>query len=230
MPAVLTDGTVVASFVDDIDSKPYFPRRRAWVVRSSDGASTFSTPLFVNDVCGSPPVFQLSALVADTSGGPFRDRLYFACRQSGGGPVVVTASGDRGDTWNRPGVAVGPIEIDVQALRVMTMAVNNKGVLGVLTVQRKRSGEPCLAVDFSASFDGGTTFTSPSSVSTSTCDKSPVEDIAGRMIPTYGDYLGLVTMPNGRFRAMWPEMREGASVLLTTAIEVGGRVAAPANR
>jgi len=230
MPAVLADGTVVASFVDDIDSRPYFPRRRAWVVRSSDGASTFSVPLFVNDVCGSPPGFQLSALVADTSDGPFRDRLYFACRQSGGGPVVVTASADRGDTWSRPGVAVGPTEIDAQMLRVMTMAVNNKGVLGVLRVQRKKSGEPCLAADFSASFDGGATFTSPSRVSTSSCGNSPVDAIAGRMIPTYGDYFGLVTTPDGRFRAMWPEMREGASVLLTAVIEVDGRVAAPANR
>jgi hypothetical protein len=37
-----------------------------------------------------------------------------------------------------------------------------------------------------------------------------------------------VTTPDGRFRAMWPEMRDGHSVLLTTAIEVNGHAVAPA--
>ena len=37
----------------------------------------------------------------------------------------------------------------------------------------------------------------------------------------------LVTTPDGRFRAMWPEMRSGASVLLTSVIEVDGPVAVP---
>ncbi|PYR17172.1 MAG: hypothetical protein DMF94_24875 [Acidobacteria bacterium] len=229
MPAVLTDGTVVASFVDDATGRPYFPRRRAWVVRSSDGATTFSPPLFVNDVCGSPPSFQLSALVADTSDGPFRDRLYFACRQSGGGSVVVTASGDRGDTWNRPGVAVGTSPVNADARRVMTMAVNNKGVLGVLVVERRaKTGDQCLSADFYASLDGGASFTPPAEVSASSCGTSPVDAIAERMFPTYGDYFGLVTSPDGRFRAMWPEMRDGHSVLLTTVIDVDGRATAPA--
>jgi len=223
MPVVLGDGTVVASYVDDVDTRPYFPRRRAWVVRSTDGATTFSEPLFVNDTCGPPPTFQLSALAVDTSDGPFRDRLYFACRQNDGGPIVVSHSADRGDTWNRPGVAVGPGAIDTQARRVMTMAVNNKGVLGVLTVERKPSGVPCLATDFSASLDGGTTFTAPARVSASTCGTSPADEIAGRMVPTYGDYFGLVTLPDGRFRAMWPQMRDGHAVLLTTTISVEGR-------
>jgi hypothetical protein len=228
MPAVLTDGTVVASFVDDTMGRPGLPRRRAWVVRSSDGATTFSPPLFVNDVCGPPPNFQLSALVADTSNGPFRDRLYFACRQSDGGSVVVTASGDRGDTWNRPGVAVGTSPADAAARRVMTMAVSNKGVLGVLVVERRaKAGDHCLFADFYASLDGGASFTSPTGVSASSCGTSPADAIAERMFPTYGDYFGLVTSPDGRFRVMWPEMRGGASVLLTTALEVEGQAKVP---
>ena len=228
MPAVLADGTVFASFVDDAPAQPSFPRRRAWVVRSADGGATFSPPLFVNDVCGSPPSFQLSALAADTSSGPFRDRLYFACRQNAGGPVVVTASGDRGHAWNRPGVAVGPADTDTLARRVMTLAVNKEGVLGVLTVQRKPGTDPCLMTDFSASLDGGATFSAPSRVSASSCGTSPADEIAGRMIPTYGDYHGLAAMPDGRFIAMWPEMSDGHSVLRTATIEVEGRVAAPA--
>jgi hypothetical protein len=222
MPVVLADGTIVASFVDN----PAFARRRAWVVRSSDGGTTFSEPLFVTDACGPPPGFQLSALAVDTSDGPFRDRLYFACRRSDGGRIVVTASGDRGDSWNRPGVEAGPAGTNAEARRVMTLAVNNRGVLGVLTVQRTASSDPCLETDFSASLDGGTTFTPPARVSASACGTSPVDVIAGRMMPTYGDYFGLVTTPDGRFRAVWPEMRDDHSVLLTAIVEVDGHATA----
>jgi len=48
--------------------------------------------MVVNDVCGPPASFQLSAMVADTSSGRFRDCLYFACRQHAGGSIVVTSS------------------------------------------------------------------------------------------------------------------------------------------
>jgi len=223
MPVVLADGTVLASFVDGIYEGPPLASRRAWVVRSTDGATTFSEPLFVNDACGPPPPFQLSALAADTSNGPFRDRLYYACRQRDGGPIVVSHSQDRGDTWNRPPVAAGPRGLDTHARRVVTMAVNNTGVLGVLTVERKPSGAPCLATDFSASLDGGATFTPPARVSSSSCGTSSADEIAGRLTPTYGDYFGLVALADGRFRAVWPEMRDGHSVLLTTTIAVDAK-------
>jgi hypothetical protein len=228
MPAVLSDGTVVSSFVDDASSGLKFERRRAWVMSSTDGATTFAPPRLANDVCGPPPGFQLSALVADTSDGPFKDRLYFACRKSGGGPVVVVASGDKGNTWNRPGVVVGPVQADVDARRVMTLAVNAKGVLGVLVVERHvKARDACLEATFSASHDGGASFSAGQRVAVSSCAATPADVIATRMFPSYGDYYGLVAMPDGRFRAMWPEMRDGASVLLTTTIQVEGASMAP---
>jgi hypothetical protein len=229
MPVILSDGSVVASFVEDAWSRPYFANRRAWVMRSSDGATAFSAPSLANDGCGPPPGFQLSALAVDASGGPFRDRLYFACRQSGGGPIVVTSSADRGDTWNRPGVVVGSSPVDADARRVMSLAVNGNGVLGVLTVERRlKARDGCLEASFAASLDGGASFTPPARVSVSSCGDSPVDAIATRMFPTYGDYFGLVTTPDGRFRVMWPEMRAGSSVLLTTVVEVDGRAELPA--
>jgi len=69
MTAVLSDGTVVASFVDDTDSRPYLERRRAWLTRSIDGATNFSMPLFVNDVCG--PAFNCRRLSRTHRTGPF---------------------------------------------------------------------------------------------------------------------------------------------------------------
>jgi hypothetical protein len=99
--------------------------------------------------------------------------------------------------------------------------VNNKGVVGVLIVERKPgAGDRCLEQLFAASFDGGATFTSPQQISHSACGSSPVDVGAARLFPTYGDYYGIVTSPDGVFRVLWPEMRDGHSVLLTTFINV----------
>jgi BNR repeat-like domain/BNR/Asp-box repeat len=228
MPVMLSDGSIVASFVEDAWSTPSFANRRAFVIRSNDGATTFSPASFVNDACGPPPRFQLSALAVDASDGPFRDRLYFACRQSGGGSVIVASSADRGATWNRPGVVVGSSPPDLTARRVMSMAVNNRGVLGVLVVERRPAArESCLETTFAASFDGGVSFTPPERVSASSCGASSTDAAATRLFPTYGDYFGIVTTPDGSFRVMWPEMRSGHSVLLTSTIVVDGRAAGP---
>jgi hypothetical protein len=228
MPAVLSDGTLIASFVDDSRIPPRFERRRAWAIRSENGSSSFSTPSLVNDVCGPPPVFQLSALVADGSEGPSRDQLYFACRQSAGGPIVIVSSKDRGKTWNRPGVPVGPTTIDVNARRVMTLAVNNAGVVGAfIAEQTAASGAACLRFLFSVSFDRGESFGPAEPVATSECRESPAEGFAQRRQPTYGDYFGMTSLPDGTFRVMWPHMREGRSVLSTTTITANGNVTRP---
>ena len=78
----------------------------------------------------------------------------------------------------------------------------------------------CLVVDFSASLDGGATFVAPRRVSSSTRGTSLNDERARRRFGTYGDYFGLVSARDGRFRLMWPEMRGGASVLLTTAVGI----------
>jgi hypothetical protein len=227
-PAVLSDGTLIASFVDDAWAEPYAPRRHAWVVRSADGGVTFAPPRLINEACGRPPNFQLSSLAVDRSTGPFRDRLFFACRQAGGGPLLVTSSADGGMTWGTP-VPAGSTAVDAAARRVMTLAVSPNGVVGVLIVERQaQTGAGCLQTLFSASLDGGQTFLRPQTVSTSACGDSPNDQMAQRRFPTYGDYYGLIATPDGRFRAMWPEMRGAASVLLTAVIEVDGTVKAPA--
>ena len=111
----------------------------------------------------------------------------------------------------------------------MTLAVSPNGVLGVVIVERQaQTGDACLRTAFSASLDGGQTFRSQR-ISTSPCGNSPNDQLAQRRFPTYGDYYGLVTTPDGRFRVMWPEMRSGESVLLTTTIEVDGSEKTPAH-
>jgi hypothetical protein len=63
MPVVLPGGTLFVSFVDvalNLDPATGMPaqsdRRRAWVVRSTDGGHTFSTPLFVGEPSSGLPV------------------------------------------------------------------------------------------------------------------------------------------------------------------------------
>jgi hypothetical protein len=216
MPVVLSDGTLIASFVDaaryvaNLRSVDRFDRWRAWVVRSVDGGHSFSMPLFVTDACGPPPSFQLSALAADTSAGPFRDRLYFICGAHGRGPIVLTYSADRGETWSDP-IAVPPARADSEPRRILGLAVNNNGVLAVARLDHVgQSGDSCQDLSFAASLDGGHTFLPAQRVSSAPC-------------ATFGDYFGMVTTPDGRFRLLWPEVRGGVSQLRTVIVEVEGR-------
>lgn len=218
MPVVLSDGTLIASFVEaarnvaNLRSVDRFDRWRAWVVLSLDGGHAFSMPLFVTDACGPPPSFQLSALAADTSGGPFHDRLYFICGAHGRGPIVLTYSADRGETWSDP-IPVPPASADSEPRRILGLAVNNKGVLAVARLDHVgQSGDSCQDLYFAASLDGGRTFLPAQRVSSAPC-------------ATFGDYFGMLTTPDGRFRLLWPEVRGGVSQLRTVIVEVEGRAA-----
>jgi len=227
-PVVLADGTLILSYVNGILA-PELPRdrRSAWLALSTDGGTTFSKPSFITDECGPPPVFQLSDFARDASDSPFRNQLYFACRQRGGGPVLIVASPDRGATWNRPGVPVGSTSRDSVARRVMNVRVSQKGVVGVFLAERLRGASPCLQFSFAASFDGAKTFEPQQIISRSACGQSPADSMAARRFPTYGDYFGIVATPDDNFRLLWAEMRDGRSKLLTTVVRVTGRVTAP---
>ena len=51
---------------------------------------------------------------------------------------------------------VGSRPLDANARRVMSMAVNNNGVLGMIMVERRLDvRDSCLEQLFAASFDGG---------------------------------------------------------------------------
>jgi BNR repeat protein len=226
MPVVLPGGTLFVSFVDvaqNLDPATGMPaqsdRRRAWVVRSTDGGNTFSTPLFVGEECGPPPAFQLSSFAADVSNSSFQNRLYFACRQKGGGPIVLSYSTDAGENWTR---AVPVHAADAAASRIIpAVAVNSAGVLGVARLERRgQSGDRCHEVYFTASVDGGRTFLPEQRVSSIPCADSPATAAAFQTWPTSGDYFGIVSTPDGRFRLLWAEPRDGASQLRTVTVEV----------
>jgi hypothetical protein len=195
----------VLSFVDagwegDSTNKiGFFPIRRAWVTTSTDGGRTFGSPSFVTDVCGQPPHFQQSFLVADASP-MFHDRLYFACRRAAGGPIVVTHTADKGSRWSLA-VPVASEENDSSVKRVVTMATNARGVLAVAwMVGRARA--PCHELWVTASVDGGRSLLKPTQVSAPRC--------ASAAWSTSGDYFGFggsirwtLSSTLGRARGRW---------------------------
>jgi len=215
IPVVFSDGTLIASFVDASftpDStggrrgEVLFERRRAWVVRSADGGISFSTPLFVTDACGPPPGYRLSAFAADVSTGPGDGTLYFACRAAGRGPIVVTHSSDKGETWS-PVVALEKTERDSVSYPIPGIAVNDRGHVLVAWIGGSASATRDCGTDLfaSASVNGGRTFSS--TVRVAAC--------AGG-----GDYFGIVGVPGARFRLIWPETRDGVQQLRSASITV----------
>lgn len=224
VPVVLSDGTLIVSFIDDTWTNTPESPRRGWVARSTDGGRSFSLPLFVTDACG-PPQFALSAFAADRSHGRFQDRLYFACNKLGGSAVLVVSSSDSGETWSEPVPTDSVPAADSTSWRhVRAMAVNNRGVLGVVWVDRWRAADDrrCYEVLFAASTDGGQTFGPAQLLSRERhCMDTEANGANVRRWPTAGDYFGLTAAADGKFHAVWPEARAGEEVQLwTAAVEV----------
>ena len=176
---------------------------------------------------GGPPQFALSTFAADPSSGPFRDRLYFACNKLGGDAVLVTASSDGGETWSDAiPVHSAPPANSTAWRHVRALTVNNRGVLGVIWADRWTRGDDrcCYEVLFAASIDGGQTFLPAQRLSRERHCMDPEANGANiRRWPTAGDYFGLTATADGRFHAVWPEARDGATLQLwTAAVEVDG--------
>jgi hypothetical protein len=226
-PAVLSDGTLIASYVEaaEPDGRTQLLRRRAWVVSSVDGGYDFARPLFVNEACGSPTVaFAQSVLAVDRSSGPFRDRLYFACNQPATHQILVSYSADRGMSWStvRPAHTAAPGDTLISR-KVMAMAVNMQGTLGVVwNESRTDAGGPCFDAYFSASRDGGATFGPQQRISNRTsCPRPPVSGSGG------SDYYGMVTDDRGRFRVLWSGAAGNVLQLQTLVIDVNGQSVKP---
>ena len=225
MGGVLGDGTLVTTFVDatyarDTGStqrpRVSFERRRAWMVRSTDAGQTFSIPLFITDACGPPPGFRLSAFAVDAGSGSFGGNLYFACRAVGGGPIVVTRSRDRGESWSAPvGIGVTGSESSSEE-RVPAIAVDGAGTVLVAWIDAGRPARRCESTLYAAaSVNGGSSFSQPRVVSRAAAcaESTSVRSSTG------GDYFGLVGQSDKGFRIVWSEMRDGVAQLLTTTVQ-----------
>ena len=202
-------------------------------IRSVDGGRSFSEPLraagFQTYGHGweGKSLFGLGAgrLAVDTSRGTSRGRLYLAWLDVVDGffEVKVAASGDSGKTWSAP-VRVNDNTTASDASNP-AIAVNDEGVVGITWNDRR--GDPsgrCFEVFFSASADGGATFSANQKVSEAfTC---PIGKDAGDPVESQyrfkngGDTQGLVGLPGGKFHIAWINGASGKMQLWSSTVSV----------
>ena len=172
---VLSDGTFVALFGEQLDRKAIVGRRpdkanaNLKVVASHDD-DRFGKAVVVSDwYMGYGAISDngscVPVLAVDSSRGPFRDRLYavWPDLRTGRSEILLSTSSDKGKSWSPPvtvnddlawpAPAVGPDDI------LPVVAVNAAGVVGVSWYDRRDHPDNLgWTVRFAVSFDGGETF------------------------------------------------------------------------
>ena len=227
---ILADGTLVASFHEIELRGEFLQSPRLWAVRSSDGGATFSVPFLVTEsfLADSP------RLAVDRSGGMFDGRIYLAW--TGLTPdreqwnSFLASSDDGGESWSEPVSLGAPRPRAGHVPHSPMIAVNRQGVVGLSWQDPQQdSQEPCFALHFTASLDGGRTFLPGTQVaSEASCSNTPANQIlieeggstVARRWEDGGDYHGLVARPDGSFQAVWADSRTGVFQLWTAPIEV----------
>jgi hypothetical protein len=229
VPVVLSDGTLIASFGDfqrNVDNgargRGMLDRRREWMLRSTDGGKTFSSPLFASEACG----MGWSSFAADTSSGSFRDRLYFACKEKSGQAIVVNASADRSEIWTDPLRTDADSTVTTIARRdEPALAVNSAGVVAMAWIETHEQAHAfCQQVRVTASLDGGRTFLPSRRVSDAeSCPDSAANGAAYGRWSRGGDYFGLAATADGVFHVLWSDARDKVFQLWTATVDVPTR-------
>jgi hypothetical protein len=271
---MLSDGTVVFPFFEWLRGGSPTPSaqigttstNRIRVITSRDGGASFGRAQQVARFSLTNPsryawahTPTISAAADRSTGGPFRDRLYVAWFQSRDSTqgratdIMVAYSPDGGRNWSDP-VRVnddpGVLDSTRWAPHVMpTIAVNKDGVVGLMWYDRRDNpNDPGYSVRFSASLDGGATWSPSVRLS-----EKPMTFTAGER-PTFwtnsrtpaprgpfpatvsaevrfndwldgGHTAGLAADAGGRFHAVWVDNRTGLHQLWSASIDVTGRVA-----
>lgn len=242
---VLGDGSVVVAFSPD-EGAPDVGGRALATVTSRDGGRTWGLPVAV-PIPTAPPTqwgARLShrAFAADTvARSRYQGRLYIAWTdfREDHSRILVSASGDRGQSWTEP-VAITPDGEGFQFLP--TIATNAYGVLGVLYGDTRgfRAEDGRFNVYFAASINGGASFlpprrltSQPSTIETEAHGRPlinhawPYADSVSVWVwsvltkhPTGGDYLGLAADIAGVFHPLWADARSGVYQAYTSRVVV----------
>jgi hypothetical protein len=227
--AVLPDGTVLVTLHELFHEGRVLESPRLWSVRSTDGGETFTSPSLITD-----RFIALSPMLAvDGSGGAHQGRAYAAWMGLGGDRNrYVAYTDDAGDTWSEP-TAITAVGDSARHPTYTSVAVSDDGTVGVIWAENViAEGPSCFEYRFAASVDGGETFTEPVAVSDAVAcsdteahrvvmhDDGPRQATVLERYPQGGDYIGLVALPGGAFRAVWPDARTGVFQLWTDRIRV----------
>ncbi len=265
--AVLSDGTYIAIFGEQVDrsdmtqKRPAKPDAMLKMISSTDGGISFSpasviSPWYMNYGNIGTTSSIVPTVAVDRSHGPFRDRLYVVWPdyRSGRGEILLSYSKDKGKTWSKPHVvdddrawpapAVGPDDI------MPVVDVNRDGVVGVSWYDRRDNPHNLgWWVRFSASNDGGETFSpsvrvssAPDSIrlgpeisleGTSNGGGKPGSRTKGGNLQVrvgYGTFFtfngghtgGMAADAGGRFHPFWIDNRTGVEQIWTAAVTVDG--------
>jgi hypothetical protein len=229
---VLSDGTVIAPFFEVSINEVMLGHSRVWLVRSSDGGQSFSTPYFVTELDGTGSFLRMAA---DESSGEYRDHLYMVRHvQAINGKhshISLWSSSNKGATWEHVVDFNAGLGTRIEQWHPV-VAVNKEGIVGVAWKQtRKDQAKKYWDVIFTASLDGAKTFMPRVRVtSIRSCPNTPGNNIPAfpglgtmtisqRWI-TGGDYNGLTASSDGLFHLMWADSRTGVYQIWTSSIKV----------
>lgn len=226
---VLDDGTLVATFHELFHEGEAVESPRLWSVRSTNGGRSFSTPSLVT----SGYVSLSPMLAVDRSQGPHAGRIYAAWLGLGGDrDHYVAHSDDRGSIWSRP-VRFATRPDSAFHPTSAAIAVGPDGTVGLFWPEPlPEMGSDCFELRFSASRDGGASFTDPVAVSEEAyCSDTPGNRVVmhgdgprratlAQRFPAGGDYYGLVGLPDGSFQAVWTDARTGIFQIWTNWVRV----------
>ncbi len=187
---VLSDGTLVSLFGDlkksnggmaVEDSSPGNPNAALLSVRTEAGGESLSQAVQVANLYlinlwaknGTPPSDSIPTLAVNSTGGPFKDRLYavWADNRDGRGAIRFSYSADKGKTWSKSVVmddVPGPVTEKAAPDNFQpTVAVNEAGVVLVTWYDRRDNPDGLgWYLRARASLDGGETWLPSVRVST----------------------------------------------------------------
>lgn len=231
------------------------------MVTSADGGESFAKPTRLLTRAGEPILAisphpggkgeqNWSSFAIDSSGGPFKDRLYSAWMEPSPNMdkyrMLFSFSSDEGKSWREPEELnvsrISEMNTNLQRSALLTLTVNNRGVL-LLTFYTfapqgdfslDASGKRTRSVNHRryamASFDGGATFTDPIPIASisSQFDSTLTKDVNyGEMETAVRggkiallDYLNTTSGPDGTFHTQWMDSRNGIQQMWYAPVRV----------
>ncbi len=252
---VMSDGTLFVPY-SDFDFKPEQRKDNRpsvfWFVTSSDGGITFSKPTRIHEQRRTPDmemgrVSTFPVYAVDNQTDKYRDRLYIAWNdfRFGKPRILFSYSTDRGKSWTDPRILDPSVPESAIQYQPM-MVVNSQGVVGVTWFDTRDSSDGRQYNEyFSASIDGGATFSPAARVSSETSNPdgpgnlttSPLFSRLSGSLPIKGpnrislisaasrwgqggDYMGLAADLVGTFHPFWADSRTGTFQVRTAALQV----------